>query len=65
MKETLADMTAKGGRDTENDFYGHPGKYMTILSKKTYHKPCPGCESQLIKEAYLGGSIYYCPHCQV
>lgn len=65
MKETLADMTAKGGRDTEKDFFGLPGKYRTILSKNTYHKPCPRCESRLIKEAYLGGSIYYCPHCQV
>lgn len=65
MKETLAEMTAKGGRDTEKDFYGIPGKYLSILSKNTYHKPCPRCESKLIKEAYLGGSVYYCPHCQV
>lgn len=65
MKETLAEMTAKGGRDTEKNFYGIPGKYLTILSKNTYHHPCPQCGTQIIKEAYLGGSIYYCPHCQV
>lgn len=65
MKETLADMTAKGGRDTEKDLYGIPGKYLSILSKNTYHKPCPQCESKLIKGTYLGGSVYYCPHCQI
>ena len=65
LKETLVHMKAKGGRDTEKDFYGCPRQYRSILSKKTYRAPCPCCGSRLIKEAYLGGSIYYCPYCQI
>ncbi len=64
LKTTLKEMTEQGGRDTEKDFHGVTGRYRTILSKNTYHLPCPRCESRIIKEAYLGGSIYYCPYCQ-
>lgn len=64
LKVTLNSMTDKGGRDTEKDFYGNKGGYRTILSKNTYKKPCPNCDGEIIKEAYLGGTIYYCPACQ-
>ncbi len=64
LKVTLKSMTDKGGRDTEKDFYGNFGKYKCILSKNTYKEPCPNCGGNIIKEAYLGGTIYYCPSCQ-
>ncbi len=64
LKTTLHSITDKGGRDTEKDIYGNWGKYKTILSKNTYKDPCPNCGEEIIKEAYLGGSIYYCTHCQ-
>ena len=64
LKSTLEEMTRRGGRDTEKDLYGALGNYRTILSKNTYHAPCPICGERIQKEAYLGGSIYYCPHCQ-
>ncbi|NLI36559.1 MAG: endonuclease VIII [Bacteroidales bacterium] len=64
IKDTLSDMIVKGGRDTEKDFLGNAGRYRCILSKNTYAKPCVCCGSRLIKEAYLGGSVYYCPNCQ-
>ena len=64
LKNTLKTMAIDGGRDTEKDFLGHEGGYKTILSKKTIHCPCPKCHGNIIKEAYLGGSIYYCPVCQ-
>lgn len=64
VKSTLKEMTRQGGRDTEKDLYGALGNYRTILSKNTYHAPCPICGERIQKEAYLGGSIYYCPHCQ-
>jgi len=64
LKVTLQSMTDKGGRDTEKDFYGNFGKYKTILSKNTYKNPCPNCGNNIVKEAYLGGSVYYCPTCQ-
>ncbi len=64
VKDTPEKMIATGGRDTEKDLYGTPGRYITRLSKKTVGKPCPSCGHIIQKEAYLGGSIYYCDGCQ-
>lgn len=64
VKSTLADMTSRGGRDTEKDIFGRDGGYATILSSKTSGHPCPVCGGTIIKQAYLGGSVYYCPNCQ-
>ncbi|MGE5374472.1 MAG: DNA-formamidopyrimidine glycosylase family protein [Bacteroidota bacterium] len=64
IKSVLQKMTRQGGRDTENDLFGCPGGYQTILSKNTVGKPCPVCDTIIKKEAYLGGSIYVCEGCQ-
>lgn len=64
LKETLKKMVFEGGRDTQTDLYGNNGGYQTILSAKTWKNPCPCCGSVIVKEAYLGGSVYYCPECQ-
>jgi formamidopyrimidine-DNA glycosylase len=65
VKSTLEHMADRGGRDTERDLYGIPGRYATILSKKTVNKPCAVCGTIIKKEAYMGGAIYYCGKCQV
>lgn len=62
---TIQEMTDGGGRDTEKDLYGNPGGYQTKLSKNTAGKPCSKCGTPIKKESYMGGSIYYCPQCQV
>ena len=64
IKDTLSLMTEQGGRDTEKDLYGKSGGYKTILSKNTLDNPCPHCASALVRQAYLGGNIYFCPACQ-
>lgn len=64
-RETLFSMAVNGGRDTERDLFGCPGKYKTVLSSKTIKEPCPRCGGEIIREAYLGGNIYYCPRCQL
>lgn len=64
VKATLADMVSEGGRDTERDLFGRPGGYKTLLSQKTVQKPCPRCGRTILREAYLGGNIYFCPGCQ-
>jgi formamidopyrimidine-DNA glycosylase len=64
VKSTLSAMATQGGRDTELDLFGHPGEYKTILCKKTADRPCPVCGTTIKKEAYLGGSVYYCEKCQ-
>jgi formamidopyrimidine-DNA glycosylase len=64
VRHTLADMAGKGGRDTENDLYGLPGGYASVLSRNTVGTACPRCGGTIVKEAYMGGSVYYCPGCQ-
>ena len=64
IKTTLQKMVDGGGRDTEQDIFGFPGNYKSILSKNTVGKPCVECGSIIQKQAYMGGSIYFCPACQ-
>ncbi len=64
LKKVLHEMTELHGRNTEKDLFGNPGGYVTYLSKKTYATPCPKCGYEIRKENYMGGTIYYCEHCQ-
>ncbi len=64
VRQTLAAMAEGGGRDTEQDLFGQPGGYRTVLSRHTANTPCPACGEIIRKESYLGGSVYYCPQCQ-
>ncbi len=65
VKSTLQEMTGQGGRDTEKDLFGKSGGYRTKLSKNTLGKPCPKCGGKIVKQAYMGGSIYFCEGCQL
>ncbi len=58
------DMARQGGRDTEKDLFGNFGGYITLMSKNTVGKACPVCGGLIQKQAYMGGSIYFCPSCQ-
>ncbi len=64
LKAVMSEMEQRGGRDTEKDLFGKAGGYRTLLSKNNKTKTCPHCGGAVIKEAYLGGSVYYCPVCQ-
>jgi formamidopyrimidine-DNA glycosylase len=64
LKSKIREMADGGGRDTELDLFGRAGGYKTILSKNTVNRPCPVCGTIIKKEAYMGGSIYYCGKCQ-
>lgn len=64
IKNTLAEMTERGGRDTDKDLFGNPGGYKTVLSAKTKNDPCPRCGGLITRKAYLGGNVYFCPACQ-
>jgi len=64
VKSTLEEMTAQGGRDTNKDLFGQPGRYQTKLSQHTVDQPCPVCGGTIAKQAYMGGSIYFCDGCQ-
>jgi len=64
LKQTLEEMTRLGGRSTEKDLFGEPGGYQVVMFAKNKGKPCPRCGGEIIKEAYLGGSVYTCQTCQ-
>jgi formamidopyrimidine-DNA glycosylase len=64
VKQTLLKMTAAGGRDTEKDIFGCSGRYETVMSKRTLSRPCPVCGGAIVRQAYLGGNVYFCPACQ-
>lgn len=63
-RDTLRAMAEQGGRDTEKNLFGEPGGYRTLLSAKTFTKPCPRCGQEIVRQVYLGGNVYFCPVCQ-
>jgi formamidopyrimidine-DNA glycosylase len=64
VKSTLKEMADQGGRDATNDLFGKPGGYKTKLSQFAMGKPCPVCGGVIVKQPYMGGSIYFCMGCQ-
>ena len=64
LRGLLQQMVDGGGRDTEKDLFGHSGRYVARMSKLHIDGGCPVCGSSIRKEAYMGGSIYFCPTCQ-
>lgn len=64
LRTTLDDMLHKRGRNSESDLFGRNGGYIPWLSKNTVGEPCIRCGAMILKENYMGGSIYYCPGCQ-
>lgn len=64
IKALILEMTIKGGRDTEKGLLGENGGYHTQMGKNTVGNPCPKCGSEILKQTYMGGSIYFCPGCQ-
>jgi len=60
----VREATAKGGRCDELDLFGRPGGYERIMCSETAGQPCPECGAKIEKQAYLGGTCYFCPKCQ-
>ncbi len=64
VRGTLRTMADLGGRDTENDLYGQPGGYGTVMSKTNTAMVCPSCGGGIRRESFMGGNITFCPACQ-
>lgn len=64
LKSITEEIVKLGGRDTERDLFNVKGGYITSMSQSGIKEGCPECGTSIIKENYLGGSIYYCPKCQ-
>lgn len=63
--QVVSEATELGGRDTERDLFGGSGGYRPILDRRAEGEPCPRCGDLVSKFAFLGGSCYVCPTCQV
>lgn len=61
---TIATAIRQHGRTDELDLLGRPGRYVRILGADTLGQPCPRCATPIAREAFLGGSVYWCPQCQ-
>jgi formamidopyrimidine-DNA glycosylase len=64
IRDTVRDVTTKGGRNDEVDLFGKPGGYIRIMDSNAAGKPCPECGHTVEKIQYLGGACYFCPKCQ-
>ncbi len=64
LVSTVREMIALGGRDNEKDLMDHPGGYKVLMSNAQLKNPCTKCSGSILKENYMGGSIYFCPRCQ-
>jgi len=64
IKKVFPAAIKASGRDNEKDLFGNNGGYITRASKNTLGKPCKRCSEKIVKEAYMGGVVYYCPKCQ-
>jgi formamidopyrimidine-DNA glycosylase len=62
---TVSEVISKGGRNDEYDLFEQPGKYIRIMDSKALLRPCPKCGGSIEKMQYLGGTCYFCPHCQI
>lgn len=65
VRNILSQMVQKGGRNTEKDLFGNYGGYITQLSKNSLNQPCIKCGNEIHKANYMGGTIYFCDHCQI
>lgn len=64
VRKMLRKMCECGGRDTEKDLFGNKGGYITQLSKNSLYEPCMKCGYEISKANYMGGTVYFCEHCQ-
>lgn len=63
-RQMLRAAAEQGGRDTETDLYGQPGRYPKRMDSRHVGSACPRCGSPIAKIAYMGGACYLCPTCQ-
>jgi formamidopyrimidine-DNA glycosylase len=64
IKSVPSAIINAGGKDVDKDIYGNYGGYESRASRNTLGQPCARCGNEIVKESYLGGSVFYCPKCQ-
>jgi formamidopyrimidine-DNA glycosylase len=61
---TVGEVIDQGGRYDEFDLYNQHGNFVRLMDKNAVGRPCPGCDGEVEKIQYLGGSCYVCSNCQ-
>jgi formamidopyrimidine-DNA glycosylase len=61
---TVREAIEDGGRVDEVDLFGNPGRYRRRMDRRAVGRPCPRCDTAVVKLQYLGGACYVCPGCQ-
>jgi formamidopyrimidine-DNA glycosylase len=64
LVSVIRQMSLLGGRNNEKDLFGNLGGYEVLMTNSQLKNPCKNCMGNIVKENYMGGSIYYCPNCQ-
>ena len=64
MLHVLNRACEAGGRSSEVDLFGNPGKYLAMSERKHIGGPCPLCGDPLGKIS-VGGVFAFCPKCQI
>lgn len=64
MQSVMKEALTNGGRDSELNLYGEPGKYTPILDKRMKEKSCPLCGKIIEKQHVDGSTAYVCTNCQ-
>ena len=64
IRDTVCQIIDQDGRYDEFDLYNNRGKYVRLMDKNAVGNPCPECGAIIEKMSYLGGTCYFCPHCQ-
>ena len=64
ISKTLQDALNQNGRHERKDIFGEPGLFKRSIDSKSVGKPCPNCETEIIKINVSGTNSYLCPNCQ-
>jgi len=64
IDEVVREAIKQGGRRSEKDLFGQPGRFVPHVCKDTLGTPCPECGAAIEKLSFEGGASYVCPGCQ-
>ena len=64
MTDTVREVRRLGGRDSEVDLHGQPGRYHVAMGGHLKNRPCPECGTMVEGQHILGSRSYVCPSCQ-
>lgn len=65
IRYVLRKRVNKNGKNLFYDLYGNQGGYTPAMGPHMKQETCQTCGTQIMKLSVGGGSVYFCPQCQV